>query len=54
MPGTRYEGGIDLDADLTGVTELRVHGVGGTTPEDLLKDPHLVNHAEEILSELTP
>lgn len=28
------------DVDLAGVTELRVHGVGGTTPEQLLEDPH--------------
>lgn len=27
-------------ADLTGLTELRVHGVGGTTPEELLDEPH--------------
>ena len=28
------------DDDPTGVTELRVHGVGGTPPEDILGEPH--------------
>ena len=30
---------IDQDGDLSGVTELRIHGVGGTTPESMLFDP---------------
>ena len=28
------------DDDTGGVTELRVHGVGGTPPEDILGEPH--------------
>ena len=37
------EGDLDWpveSVDETGVTELRVHGVGGTPPERLLGDPH--------------
>ena len=34
----RPAGMVPPAADLTGLTELRLHGVGGTTPEDLLAD----------------
>ncbi|WP_422771215.1 hypothetical protein ACN28C_32035 [Plantactinospora sp. WMMC1484] len=37
-PVPRPSGLVPPAADLTGVTELRLHGVGGTTPEDLLGD----------------
>ncbi|ROT31694.1 hypothetical protein [Micromonospora sp. HM5-17] len=37
-PVPRPSGLIPPVADLGGVTELRLHGVGGTTPEDLLGD----------------
>ncbi|MEQ4303878.1 hypothetical protein ABNF97_21275 [Plantactinospora sp. B6F1] len=37
-PVPRPAGLVPPDADLSGVTELRLHGVGGTTPEDLLAD----------------
>ncbi|MGI5213747.1 hypothetical protein [Plantactinospora sp. CA-290183] len=53
MPLQRYDtaavprpsGLVPPVADLTGVTELRLHGVGGTTPENLLGDvaPQLVS-----------
>ena len=36
--GDRPSGLIEPPCDLTGVTELRVHGVGGTTPGALLGD----------------
>jgi|GEM_PF-1168245 len=32
----------DYDRPLSSTTELRVHGTGGTPPEDLLADPHPV------------
>lgn len=46
MPVVRYDtepvhrpsGLVPPVPDLTGVTELRLHGVGGTTPQDLLGD----------------
>lgn len=34
----RPSGQVEPEPDLTGLTELRVHGVGGTTPGDLLAD----------------
>src|SRR6478609_8567697 len=34
----RPSGLVQPPVDLAGVTELRVHGVGGTTPEHLLDD----------------
>lgn len=37
-PVQRPSGLVPPVPDLTGVTELRLHGVGGTTPEDLLGD----------------
>lgn len=37
-PAPRPSGLVPPAADLGGVTELRLHGVGGTTPEDLLGD----------------
>jgi hypothetical protein len=37
-PVNRPSGLISPDASLTGTTELRLHGVGGTTPQDLLGD----------------
>ncbi|AVT30303.1 hypothetical protein C6361_13265 [Plantactinospora sp. BC1] len=37
-PIPRPSGLVPPAADLTGITELRLHGVGGTTPEDLLAD----------------
>ncbi|MFC6017916.1 hypothetical protein ACFP2T_17075 [Plantactinospora solaniradicis] len=37
-PVPRPSGLVPPVADLTGVTELRLHGVGGTTPENLLSD----------------
>lgn len=37
-PVQRPSGLIPPIPDLTGVTELRLHGVGGTTPQDLLGD----------------
>lgn len=41
----RPSGLVPPDVDLAGVTELRLHGVGGTTPENLLADvaPQLVS-----------
>jgi hypothetical protein len=43
-PVARPSGLVPPPADLAGVTELRLHGVGGTTPENLLGDvaPQLV------------
>lgn len=46
----RYVAAPDSGADLRGVTELRVHGVGGTTPEDMLGDPHPVQVAGDRLA----
>jgi hypothetical protein len=44
-PGTVWKKGGSLDsangAGRQGVTEVRVHGVGGTPPEMILDDPHL-------------
>ncbi|WP_329107840.1 hypothetical protein OG792_05205 [Micromonospora sp. NBC_01699] len=37
-PVQRPSGLVPPIPDLTGVTELRLHGVGGTTPQDLLGD----------------
>ncbi|MDG4829138.1 hypothetical protein O7627_07440 [Solwaraspora sp. WMMD1047] len=37
-PVPRPAGMVPPAADLTGITELRLHGVGGTSPEDLLGD----------------
>ncbi|GIG86155.1 hypothetical protein [Plantactinospora endophytica] len=37
-PVPRPSGLVPPAAELTGITELRLHGVGGTTPEDLLAD----------------
>jgi hypothetical protein len=37
----RYAGKILTAEEIAGVTELRLHGVGGTRPESLLDDPHL-------------
>jgi hypothetical protein len=33
---------VDEDADLGGTVELRIHGMGGQTPEEQLEDPHPV------------
>ncbi|MFN2503913.1 MAG: hypothetical protein ABR540_06750, partial [Acidimicrobiales bacterium] len=35
----RYRNRVGETAELSGVTELRIHGVGGTTPESMLFDP---------------
>jgi hypothetical protein len=45
QPVAREPGLVQGPADLAGVTELRLHGVGGTTPENLLGDvaPELVS-----------
>ena len=44
-PVDREAGLVERKADLAGVTELRLHGVGGTTPENMLGDsaPQLVS-----------
>lgn len=31
---------VDEDADLSGTVELRIHGMGGATPEGQVEDPH--------------
>ena len=45
QPVERPPGLVPPQPDVRGITELRLHGVGGTTPEDLLADlaPQLVS-----------